>query len=268
MEGIFEKNNLRFFIKQVKGFWGFEPMFHSHAEIIYVISGSIEMNISGKKHTLLPGQLSIAFPYAVHSYAPAPEAEAVILMFDPSVASAFEKKLLSYWPRSPYVLQTGEIPFMLQKIRQYAAMDDSDFMQMARSYLQVVVGEILLALDLVGTEGTDISTVQKVLIYCSEHYTEDITVKSISKNTFVSQSTITKIFSNKLDCPFRDYINSLRISKAKYELQNTGRKITDIMYACGFQNQSSFNRVFLQISGQTPSQFRKQHWEFGGTNSV
>ena len=36
-------------------------------------------------------------------------------------------------------------------------------------------------------------------------------------------------------------------------------KIIDIMLECGFQNQSSFNRIFLKYSGKTPSQFRSQH---------
>jgi len=257
MNGVFEKNNLKFFIKQVKGFWGFEPMFHSHMEIIHVISGSIDMTISGKKHTLLPGGLSVAFPYAVHSYAPSPEAEAVILMFDPAVVEPFEKKLLSGWPRDPFLEQTGEIPLMLQKILRYAALEEKEYREMAMIYLQVVVGEVLLSLDLVNTDGTDINTTQKILIYCSEHYTEDISIQSISQNIFVSPSTVTKTFSNKLDCSFRDYINRLRISKAKYELENTDRKITAVMNACGFQNQSSFNRLFLQICGMTPSKCRK-----------
>lgn len=257
MTGIFEKKNLKLIIKQVKGFWGFEPMFHSHVEIIHVISGSIEMNISGEKHTLTQGGISVAFPYAVHSYAPSPDAEAVILMFDPSLAGYFEEKLLSCWPRSPFVEQPGEIPYILQKVLQYTNRSDGDAEAMAMIYLQVVIGETLLALDLMGTVGTDISTVQKILIYCSAHYTEDISLRSISQSIYVSQSAITKAFSNKLGCSFRDYINRLRISKARYELENSDRKITEIMNACGFRNQSSFNRTFLQICGTTPSQCRK-----------
>ena len=257
MEGIFEKNDLKFMIRQVKDFWGYAPMFHSHVEVIHVISGSIEMTISGSKHTLMAGEVSIAFPYAVHSYAPAPDAEAVILLFDPSVTGPFEKKLLSRWPLEPFVTDAGPVPMLLQKLLHCARSEDEDARELAMAYLQVVVGEVLLSLRLVGTEGTDISTIQKILIYCSQHYTEDISLKMISQSIYVSQSAITKTFSNKLGCSFRDYINRLRISKAKYELENTDRKITDIMNQCGFQNQSSFNRVFLEITGTSPSQCRK-----------
>ncbi len=254
MEGIFEKNDVKFYIRRSNNSWEYAPMFHSHAEIIYVISGSISMTISGCKYTLQPGQMSIAFPYAVHTYTTAPDTESIILLFDPSVAGSFEKKLLSHWPKSPFITDAGQIPILLEKLLVYAEKGNAD---LAMAYLQVVIGEALLALDLVGTEGTDIPTIQKILIYCSQHYTEDITLKRISQDIYVSQSAITKTFSGKLGCSFRDYINRLRISKAKYELENTDRKITEIMNRCGFQNQSSFNRVFLQITGTSPSQCRK-----------
>jgi len=259
MEGIFERKNLKFYIKKVKGFWGFEPMFHSHMEIIHVLSGSIDMSINGCKKTVCAGETSITFPYCVHSYAPSDEAEAVILMFDPSIAEVFEKKLLSHNPRIPYVENSRDIPMLLEKILQYAAVDTPEYFDMARIYLLAVIGEILFSLELVSIEGTDISTVQKILIYCAEHYTEEITLKSISQSLYVSQSTITKIFSQKLACSFRDYINRLRISKAKYELEKTDRKIIDIMYACGFKNQSSFNRAFLEICDSSPNAYRKNH---------
>lgn len=255
MEGIFEKNDLKFYIRRSNSSWEYAPKFHPHAEIIYVISGSISMTISGCKHTLLPGQLSITFPYAVHTYHTAPDTESIILLFDPSVAGSFEKKLLSHWPKNPFITGPSQIPMLLEKLLLWASTGNTD---LAMAYLQVVIGEALLALDLAGTEGTDISTIQKILIYCSQHYTEDITLKSISQDIYVSQSSITKTFSGKLGCSFRDYINRLRVSKAKYELENTDRKITEIMNRCGFQNQSSFNRVFLQITGCSPSQCRKQ----------
>lgn len=125
-------------------------------------------------------------------------------------------------------------------------------------YLQALIGEILLSAQKYTEENVDMSTIQKVLIYCSEHYTEDITVKKVSKALFISQSTVTKIFSGKLNSSFRDYINGLRISKAKYYLEKTDKKIIEIMYSCGFRNQSSFNRVFYENCGMTPTECRKK----------
>jgi AraC-like DNA-binding protein len=258
MGELFEKNEVKLYIRQGNGFRGFEPRFHSHIEILHVISGSVDMSINENRHTLRSGELSITFPYAVHSYSPSPQAEIVILMFAPSLTGPFEKTLISQWPRRPYLEHKEELLPLFQKIIQYAALEDPNSKEMMKIYLQAVVGEILHSMDLVGTERIDVNTTQKLLIYCSEHYTEDISLKSISQSIFVSQSTITKTFSGKLGCSFRDYINRLRVSKAKYELENTDWKITEIMNQSGFKNQSSFNRIFLEICGITPSECRKR----------
>lgn len=100
---------------------------------------------------------------------------------------------------------------------------------------------------------------QKILLYCAEHFSEEISVKSISGALYVSRSYVTKIFSSKLKFPFREYINILRISKAKKLLDDTDKRIIDIMYECGFQNQSSFNRVFYKQCNMTPQEFREKN---------
>ena len=87
MKAVFENNDLSVVAKQVKGFWAFPPMFHAHMEIVFVINGSINMSIDGKHHTLMPGELSVSFPYLIHSYEESPDAEAVILLFSPSAST-------------------------------------------------------------------------------------------------------------------------------------------------------------------------------------
>ncbi len=257
MEGIFEKNDLKFKITKVSGFRTFESMFHSHMEIIYIISGSINMTIDGSSRTLLPGEMCITFPYLIHCYENSTDAEAIILLFDPSITDLFEKKLLSHKPVNPYINEASSFLPLLEKIMYYSSHNDADHLKMANIYLIALLGEILFSTELVRIEGISVSTVRKILIYCSEHYTEDITAKRVSQSLYISQSSITKIFAKKLGCSFRDYINHLRVNKARNHLENTDKKIIEIMYECGFKNQSSFNRVFLQIAGITPSECRK-----------
>lgn len=256
MKGIFEKKELRIIAKQIKGFRGFQPMFHAHSEIVYVISGSINMVIDDIPRTLSAGELSISFPYSIHSYETSEDAEAIIILFAPVAAGSFEKKLLSCKPASPYLTNAETLRPLLQKICCYAKTDDSDMEQTAGAYLEAVVGELTLALTLSNIQETDLNIIQKILSYCSEHYKEDISVKSVSAALYVSESAITKIFSTKLGYSFREYINILRISEAKSLLKHSNKRIIDIMYECGFQNQSSFNRVFYNDCGLTPKEYR------------
>lgn len=256
MKGIFEKKELHIKALHVKGFRGFPAMFHTHCEIIQVLSGHISMEIDGIPKTLAAGELSISFPYSIHCYESSPDAEAIIILFSPPSVGPLEKKLLSHKPRSPYLTNAEEYTPILNRICRYAGSPDTE--QIAAAYLEAVIGELLLALPLTDLLETDLNTTQKILIYCSEHYREEISVKSISNALFVSESSVTKIFSAKLGYSFREYINLLRITDAKSMLKHTDRKIVDIMYECGFQNQSSFNRIFYENCGLTPKEYRER----------
>ena len=73
---------------------------------------------------------------------------------------------------------------------------------------------------------------------------------------YISQSYVSKIFSQKLHYSFPDYINTLRVHKAKILLRDTDRKILEIMMECGFRNQGNFNRVFRKATGLSPVEYR------------
>ncbi len=259
MKGIFEKNGLSILANKYKGIRGFPPMFHSHAEILYVISGSVTVNVDGMQKNLIPNELCIIFPYAVHEYVKAPDAEAIVILFSPDMVQDFEKILLSQKPQSPFLLETKKFLPEILKILDFSKHEDITLKNVAKAYLNAVVGEIITNLTLSNTCSTDLDATQKVLIYCSEHFSdENISIDTVSKDLYISKSYISKIFSSKLDYNFREYINTLRISKAKKYLANTDMKIIDIMYDCGFKNQSSFNRIFLNDCNLTPTEYRKQ----------
>ena len=254
---IFEKKSFDIIAKNVDGFWPFPPMFHQHLEIVYVLEGSIQMQIDGVGQSLSKGQMSVVFPYVVHSYERSPEAKAIILMFSPEETENFERELMKNKPQNPFVKQADDYLLFLNKINDHINSDDPKRHKVARAYLSALVGELLLSLELKMVTDTDLTVVQKLLMYCSENYKENITIRSAASYLHVSESYVTKIFSAKLGCTFRDYVNTLRISEAQSLLKKTEMKIIEIMLCCGFQNQSSFNRVFLQESGISPREYRE-----------
>ncbi len=252
MKGIFEKKgHFGISCARVKGFMGFPPMFHPHGELLYVIKGSINTVIDGKEHTLKEGELSLLFPYLTHSYDNAPDAEAIIILFDPD-AIAFDKILIT---RKPTVAFTdGKALFQL--IDRAVTMAKNGKIKTAIGYINAILGELLEIIPTEAYDGITEDSAVKILEYCTNHYTEDISIKSISEATYISQSYISKIFSNKLKYSFREYINTLRIEKAKHLLENSNKRIVDVMLECGFKNQSSFNRVFKGICGVSPYEYR------------
>ena len=254
MKGIFEKKDyFELYGLSVRGFRGYPPMFHTHGELIYVVRGSINICVDGKSHILKEGELSILFPYLPHSYDDAPEAEALIILFDP-MATAFDNTFLTKKPIQHYIDGGNYFSILSRAIE----LINKGKNKTAMGYLNAVIGEFLEVTALEDADNTAEDTTAKILIYCAEHFTENITIKCVSDALYLSSGYVSKIFSQKLKCGFREYINALRVNMAKSLLKNPEKRITDIMLACGFVNQSSFNRVFREICGISPKDYRRQ----------
>lgn len=257
MKGVFENNDLSVVAKQVKGFWAFPPMFHAHMEIVFVINGSINMTIDGKHHTLMPGELSVCFPYLIHSYEESPDAEAVILLFSSSATGEFEQRLRQVKPSNPYIVPSSEALSVLKQIIVHNTEKRQDSEALIKAYLSALVGELLIKLPLVPVEELDTEIVQKLLMYCEEHFREEINIRTAAETLHISESYVSKLFSAKLGCSLRKYINRLRLVEVKKLLRSSDRSIIDIMLSCGFNNQSSFNRIFYEEIGITPREYRQ-----------
>jgi len=253
MKPIFEKKEL-FDLKalKIRHFNGFPPMFHPHCELIYVVKGSIPTVIDGTEHLLREGEISFLFPYLSHSYAAAENAEVIVLLFNPT-ATVFSHLLLT---RKPQICYTDGRPF-LPLLQRILLLSEQGKDKTAISYLNALIGEITDLLPLTDSDQQADDITVRILEYCSEHFTEDVTLNRIAESLYVSTSYVSKIFTHKLKYNFRDYLNALRIDKAKSLLEQTELKIADVMYECGFNNQSSFNRVFRSFCGLSPREYKK-----------
>lgn len=239
---------------QGTGFRGYPPMFHNHVELIYVVSGSIDVTVEEASFTLRAGQLFVLFSRLIHTYQDSSDAQVILLLFDPSVTS-FTNTLLSkraVWP----VIDGAAFEPML---RRAVTLLRRDRIKTATGYLNAVLGEFLEVVSVEERPNVTSNMSVKVLEYCAEHFAEPLTLKSVAEALFISQSYVSKLFSGKLHYGFRDYINALRIDQAKTLLQETDQQITDVMAACGFANQSSFNRVFRDFCGCSPREYKRKH---------
>jgi len=97
----------------------------------------------------------------------------------------------------------------------------------------------------------------QVLAYIEEHLAEKITLGEIAKHFWVSQSTISQTFRNKLGVSFYRCVTQRRLIAAKsliiegLPMENVGQKV-------GFSDYSTFYRAFKQEFGISPRQFRKK----------
>lgn len=91
-----------------------------------------------------------------------------------------------------------------------------------------------------------------------DHIDTNITLKEISKGLDMNPSHLSREFSKYFnDLSFGEYIRKQRIERAVELMKNMKYSLTEIAYLTGFSDQSHFNRIFKQQTGENPSAYRK-----------
>ena len=98
--------------------------------------------------------------------------------------------------------------------------------------------------------------VRKVKDYISEHYAEDLRLEALADMVGMSPSAFSRFFKQHTTRNLQDYIIDVRLGKAARMLVDTTTGISEICYACGFNNLSNFNRAFKNRRSYTPRDFR------------
>ena len=84
-------------------------------------------------------------------------------------------------------------------------------------------------------------------------------LKDVADRLGISNNYLSQIINQKTGKNFFRFINEYRVEKAKQLLADKGGKYTilSIAYDCGFNSKSSFNTIFKEYTGKTPSEFLK-----------
>ncbi|MGN0173549.1 MAG: helix-turn-helix domain-containing protein [Acutalibacteraceae bacterium] len=101
----------------------------------------------------------------------------------------------------------------------------------------------------------------KVINYIEQHFNENMTLKRVQDQFFLSSTTINTIVRNMKKKSFYQYVTELRLESAKRLLINgvSAHKVAEMV---GFNSYSSFYRAFTMYFNHSPSDYktRRKKW--------
>lgn len=99
--------------------------------------------------------------------------------------------------------------------------------------------------------------INRVDEYLKANFTRPITLGEVAEIANMSESAFSHFFKRSTNKSFTQFLIDLRLGHAARLLLDTQENISQICYACGFNNVSNFNRLFKKHKGTTPQDYRK-----------
>lgn len=99
-------------------------------------------------------------------------------------------------------------------------------------------------------------SVQSAIAFMKENYQRQITLGELALHVGYSQNHFQRIFTEIMGSSPREYLEHVRVEKAKYLLAQNEKSLSEIAQDCGFSSQSYFSKVFRKRTFITPGEFR------------
>lgn len=110
----------------------------------------------------------------------------------------------------------------------------------------------------------DEGRVKSMLQFIQENYAAGISAADIAGSAAISESECLRCFRATIGTPPGQYLKQFRIQKACELLALGAGSVAEIGALCGFQDASYFAKVFKEVKGCAPSEYRRRAPASGG----
>ena len=93
--------------------------------------------------------------------------------------------------------------------------------------------------------------------YVQKHFKDEINLGTISSISNLTPQSFCRLFKKRTGKSFVEYLNEVRIASACKYLLETDWSISEVAYNCGYKTVSNFNKLFKNITRNSPKAYRE-----------
>ena len=250
------------------------PHWHFFMECILMLEGSVEVDCDGKKYTLIPNDMILFHPKAVHSFYKngSEDIRYIVLKFDihrlgvPKLQAALQHANGS--PLAPIHFHQDDLPeyhfsdafhICMQEMfyknlyfnQEYQATICTLLIQVLRHWTKngYNIKESML-------QHCDMDSIDRITEYIDHHSSEPLKVVELAERCHMSYSHFAKSFHEVYGQSCKEYIALIRVAKAEEYLLFTDCDLSFISQETGFSDCSHLIKTFRKYKNVTPKQYR------------
>lgn len=212
---------------------------HSHAQLLLPLQGSIYIETNSSKYLINEEYLGFLPPECQHAYKGELGNEFLVFNIPESMVPKEDMDNLHGASKLCFDERWKAIRYLI--MTEINSSQSSEALNKLFYYFYHYITENMLP---------------DSIRYINEHYPENICIKNLAEIEHYNESYYCEWFKRKTGLSPMEYIKKLRIEKAKELLINTDCSILQIAEQVGYSFNSSFSRIFKEIEGTSPAQFR------------
>lgn len=260
---------------------------HEYIEIAFLASGTCSHTYLGSEVKLIPGDLFVITPHEKHAYDIESETVIYNCMFYPDALGEDWLKLKE--DKSIYDLLIVE-PFFRTEIghQEILNLSPSEAYQIEallrtmieehenkkENYQIVQKANLVIFLCYLGRAWKNQLVNSKneykgkrdllaqAVDYIEKNINDQITIQKLASKTYLSPSYFRKIFKEVTGRSPIDYINEIRISRARDLLLKEDLSVAEVAEFVGISDHNYFSKLFKMETGCSPSDYRKNRSGF------
>jgi AraC-like DNA-binding protein len=99
-------------------------------------------------------------------------------------------------------------------------------------------------------------TYEMLCLYVQENFQHPLTRESVAQHLGIDPAHVSRLFRREGLMRFSDYVNLVRMNRARFILANYTIPLKEVAASCGYADVAYFCRVFKRFAKATPTQYR------------
>ncbi len=236
--------------------------YHKLFEIYYMKDGSCNTFVHDKVFEVQSGDVILIPAGVVHktNYTDKPHLRLLINCSEDYIPKSVKPHMerLLYLFRNPEIVQ--EIEAIFEKIESEWSNPD----EFSDEALHALVHSLFFLLargrNRFSNKSQSSRLVEDCVKYIQKNFMNQITLSETAKLHSVSREHLSRIFKKETGFGFSEFLTLVRLQRAETMLKSeNGKTISEIAYACGFNDSNYFSDKFKKAYGIVPSDVKKQY---------
>ncbi|WP_293760578.1 AraC family transcriptional regulator [uncultured Aquitalea sp.] len=215
---------------------------HDHHQLVLPVRGCLELEVDGRGGRVDAGSLAVIEAGASHGFAASGDNRFLVADVPLSMSGA-------WLAAAPFRPLSPPLQSYLVFLRDMAG-------QTATPACQLSMLALLLQL-LPGGDAAPDPRLRRACAWLEARLAEDCKLADLARDVHLSPRQLSELFRRQLGVSPGQYLQNLRMDKARRLLESTRLPVQQVAEACGYGSLAAFSDRFARHTGQSPTHYRR-----------